>query len=317
VSETQAGQFPYDAYYFAHDCGRPYQRDEAWLGFFGGIADQIVRQIGPRTVLDAGCAMGFLVESLRDRGVEAYGLDVSEYAIQRVRPDIRRYCWVGSVTDALPQRYDLIVCIEVLEHLAPGEADVAIANLCAHTDDALFSSTPLDYKEATHVNVQPPEHWADLFARHSLYRDVDFDAGFITPWAARFRRSGQPVHRVVRDYERKLWLLRREATELRARVMEMREQSTQVEASKVALEERLAQVEASKVALEERLAQVEASKVALEERLAQVEASKVALEERLQGVLCSRSWRFTRAVRRLVDWVMPPGSVRARIFRLR
>jgi hypothetical protein len=89
---------------------------------------------------------------------------------------------------------------------------------------ALFSSTPLDYKEATHVNVQPPEHWAELFARHSLYRDVDFDAGFITPWAARFRRSGQSVHRVVRDYERKLWLLRREATELRARVMEMRDE---------------------------------------------------------------------------------------------
>ena len=224
MSETQVGRCPYDAYYFAHDCGRPYQRDEAWLGFFGGIADQIVRQIGPRTVLDAGCAMGFLVESLRDRAVEAYGLDVSEYAIQRVRPDIRRYCWVDSVTDALPQRYDLIVCIEVLEHLSPGEAEVAIANLCAHTDDALFSSTPLDYKEATHVNVQPPEHWAELFARHSLYRDVDFDAGFITPWAARFRRSGQPVHRVVRDYERKLWLLRREATELRARVMEMRDE---------------------------------------------------------------------------------------------
>ena len=99
----------YDEYYYAHDCGRPYQRDEGWLSFFGGIADRIVHDIAPRTALDAGCAMGFLVESLRDQGVEAYGLDVSDYALQRVREDIRPYCRLASVLDPLPQRYDLIV----------------------------------------------------------------------------------------------------------------------------------------------------------------------------------------------------------------
>ena len=59
------------------------------MEFFGTIADQVVAEIKPRRVLDVGCAKGFLVEALRDRGVEAFGIDVSEYAIGEVRPDIR------------------------------------------------------------------------------------------------------------------------------------------------------------------------------------------------------------------------------------
>jgi GT2 family glycosyltransferase/SAM-dependent methyltransferase len=201
VSDTDL----YDAYYFATGCGRPYQRDEEWLRFFGSVADRIMRDIRPSTVLDVGCAMGFLVEALRQRGAEAFGVDISGYAIENVHPDIQPYCWVGSVTDPFPRKYDLIVCIEVLEHLPHREVEQAIENLCRHSDDVLFSSTPLDYKEATHVNVQSPEYWAELFARHGFFRDVDFDASFITPWAVRFRKTSEPVARVVAAYERRFW----------------------------------------------------------------------------------------------------------------
>src|SRR5512140_377293 len=102
----------YGVYYFRHGCGRPYVRDEGWLSFFGGIAERIVSEMNPATVLDAGCAMGFLVEGLRARGVDAMGLDISEYAIGQAHEDIRPFCQVGSVTDPLPRRYELIVCIE-------------------------------------------------------------------------------------------------------------------------------------------------------------------------------------------------------------
>jgi 2-polyprenyl-3-methyl-5-hydroxy-6-metoxy-1,4-benzoquinol methylase len=72
----------FDAYYYAHDCGLPYERNEHWLSFFGWIAERIVKEINPKTVMDAGCAMGFLLEGLRAREVEAWGVDVSEYAIR-------------------------------------------------------------------------------------------------------------------------------------------------------------------------------------------------------------------------------------------
>jgi len=214
----------YGDYYFAHACGRPYRRDAEWLSFFGAIADRIVSDINPRTVLDAGCAMGFLVEALHDRGVDSFGVDISEYAIQGVRQDVRPNCWVGKVTDSLPQRYDLVICMEVLEHVPPDESEQAVENLCRYTDDILFSSTPFDYKEATHLNVQPPEYWGELFARHRFFRDVDFDASFITPWAARFRHRREPLHRIVREYERRFWLLWKENTDLRAAALEMHDQ---------------------------------------------------------------------------------------------
>lgn len=212
----------YEGYYYAHDCGSPYRRDEGWLRFFGGIADRIVGDINPGSVLDAGCAMGFLVEALRGRGVEAFGVDISEYAISKVHADIEPYCWVGGVTDPFPRRYDLIVCIEVFEHLTCDHAERAIENFGRHADDILFSSTPFDYSEVTHLNVQPPEHWGGLFAQQGYFRDVDFDASFITPWAVRFRRRQDPVHRIVRDYERRFWLLWKENVDLRRAAMDER-----------------------------------------------------------------------------------------------
>jgi SAM-dependent methyltransferase len=231
----------YDAYYYAHDCGRPYQRDAEWLAFFGGVADCIVSDLQPRTVLDAGCAMGFLVEKLRERDVSAFGIDVSAYAIQQVHESVRPYCQTASITEPLPQKYDLIVNIEVLEHLTTFEARAAIPNLCRHTDRILFSSTPVDYREVTHLNVQPPEYWAELFAREGFIRDVDYDASYITPWAALFRRAGSAsIPDLVRGYERRGWLLQHESVELRAALSDLRETLKEVEQEKRAL---LAEVE--------------------------------------------------------------------------
>lgn len=214
----------FDASYYAHNCGRPYQRDDEWLRFFGGIADRIDKDIQPKTVLDAGCAMGFLVEMLRLKGVEAFGVDISEYAIQNVKSEISDYCWHGSITENFSQKYDLIVSIEVLEHMNASDAEIAIENFCQHTDDILFSSTPFDYREATHFNVQPPEVWADLFACHGFFRDIDFDASFLTPWAVRFRKRNEPTHRLIKEYERRFWLLWKENTDLRSLIGDMRSQ---------------------------------------------------------------------------------------------
>ena len=208
----------FDDYYYAHHCGTPYQRSDEWLNMFAHVAKNIYQRIEPKTVLDAGCAMGFLVEQLRALEVEAYGMDISDYAIGQVHESIKDYCWVASITDAINRKYDLIVCIEVLEHLQKEGSERGVEVLCQATDDILFSSSPFDYKEATHFNVQPPEYWAELFARQGFFRDVDFDASFLTPWAVRFRRKQEPLPRHIRDFERKFWQLSYENVELRNQV---------------------------------------------------------------------------------------------------
>ena len=68
VKETH----PYNEYYYAHCCGTPYERDEKWMAFFGGIAERIISDISPSTLLDAGCAMGYLVEALRQKNIETW-----------------------------------------------------------------------------------------------------------------------------------------------------------------------------------------------------------------------------------------------------
>ncbi|MFN2235590.1 MAG: hypothetical protein ACK2U1_15290, partial [Anaerolineales bacterium] len=83
----------FDAYYYQHGCGDlPYERNQGWLDLFSRIAERIIQDIQPTTVLDAGCALGFLVEGLRNHGVEAFGIDISDYAIENVHQTIKPYC---------------------------------------------------------------------------------------------------------------------------------------------------------------------------------------------------------------------------------
>ena len=292
----------YDHYYYSQYLSREGdlaydRREEHWLKFFGAIADRTVLEIAPRTVLDAGCAMGFLVEALRDRGVEAYGVDISQYAMSQVREDIQPFCTVGSVTDPFSlERYDLIFCIETLEHLEPRDAERAVANICSHTDDVIFTSSPTHYKEVTHLNVRAPEYWAQLFASHGLFRDPDHDAsGYVAPWAVRFRRREDPPARIAAGYERLHWHLKTENRELRELAIEQQSRLANVEA-------RLRDAEArTEAALSEAQARIEVQlreTEALHSALTQARNSPLRRLARRILPTETRRGEFVRSVRR-------------------
>ena len=184
---------PYDAAYFANFKPVSYARNEYWLSFFGRIAEEVVRSFRPRRVLDAGCAMGLLVEGLRDRGVDAYGVDVSPYAIAQVRRDIRSFCRVSGLDEPIEGRFDLVTCIEVCEHIPEPALGAAIENICSITDVILFSSTPSDYDEPTHVSVKPSLEWLRLFAQQGFQPDLLYDASFVAAHAFVLRRGAERV----------------------------------------------------------------------------------------------------------------------------
>jgi SAM-dependent methyltransferase len=289
----------YDRFYYLHgldsDGKLEYGRSEHWLNFFGGMADRIVSDLQPGTVLDAGCAMGILVESLRDRGVDAYGIDVSEYALANVREDIRPFCSLGSVTEPLPRRYDLITCIETLEHLQPDDAERAVANICEHTDDVLFSSTPDHFKESTHLNVRPPEYWAEMFARQGLHRDVDHDpTTYLSRWAVRFRRLREPATRIVRDYERWSSRLKQENLDVRQLCIEGRAELAAVSA---------------------RLEQIESELAVVREGREALAGEREALARELERIKGGVPWRLSRRLRRAVDVTFPQGTRRRAALR--
>jgi hypothetical protein len=104
--------------------------------------------------------------------------------------------------------------------MAPADARMAIANLCAATDVVLMSSTPDDFAEPTHINVRPPADWAQHFATQGFIRRTDVDASFVSPWAVVFARSNTTVPLVVGAYEGLLAPLGRELIAKRRALLE-------------------------------------------------------------------------------------------------
>ena len=97
--------------------------------------------------------------------------------------DLGRKHW----KEHLPEKYRALTAAGTA--IAPEDAQLSIANLCAASDNIVFSSTPSDFVEPTHVNVQPETFWVRAFADQGFERDEDFDGSFIVEWAMRFHRA--------------------------------------------------------------------------------------------------------------------------------
>lgn len=188
-----------EEYYQTSFGGIPYNRDSLnghWPRFFQNIAQHVFSELKPGRVLDAGCAKGFLVEALRDLNVPTYGFDMSGHAIGEVRRDIGPFCRTGSVDDESMYDgwYDLITCIEVLEHVTMEVAIDAIRLMTSHTDTVVFSSSPTDFEEPTHINVNPTTRWVEEFSRNGFVQvDMQWTREVIAPHALVFATPSRAV----------------------------------------------------------------------------------------------------------------------------
>lgn len=121
-------------------------------------------------VLDLGCAYGFFVEDLRSWGIEAYGIDGSEWAISKAN----EYCTLQNVMEYLPtladNSFDVITGIRFL----PCLTDAEIAEILPHilriapkrlfvVDDRYSYMSPEQANFAgTFYNVKPLGDWEAL-----------------------------------------------------------------------------------------------------------------------------------------------------------
>jgi SAM-dependent methyltransferase len=95
-----------------------YRYDGRWMP----VAEDIVKfyslQSGSR-VLDVGCAKGFLVSDLMDYEVDAFGLDISRYALKNCHPPVIGRLHLGEA-DLLPfpdNSFDVVLSINTLHNL--------------------------------------------------------------------------------------------------------------------------------------------------------------------------------------------------------
>lgn len=196
-----------------------YERSPRWFDFFTLIADRLIEEFEPKTHLDAGCAWGLLVEVMREKGVQSFGVDFSAYALEQIHPDVKPYCHRGSLADPISGGpYDLVTCIEVLEHMEEEDAVRAIENLAAVTDVVLFSSTPDDLDDPTHINVHPVLYWLREFAKQGFFPDASSDALFLTEQAFFVRKTAEPLPDEALRMFAQLMELRAEARRLTDRL---------------------------------------------------------------------------------------------------
>ena len=82
-----------------------------------------------KDVLDLGCAGGFMAEAMAARGAKVTGIDPAELAIEAARrhalTEGLQISYDVGVGEALPYaeaRFDAVVCVDVLEHVADLDA---------------------------------------------------------------------------------------------------------------------------------------------------------------------------------------------------
>ena len=136
------------------------------------LAARIIEYLGisdGEKILDFGCAKGYLVKAFRLLHREAYGFDLSEYAIQHVDEDIRQY-----VSNEFHGHYDWIIAKDVFEHIKYEEIEEWLTKICEASDN-VFAIIPLgDGKkyivpayelDKTHVIRESLDWWIGVFEK--------------------------------------------------------------------------------------------------------------------------------------------------------
>ena len=155
------------------------------------------------TVLDFGCAKGFLVKALRLLDVEAFGADISAYAIAEADGAVRADCrLIRGVEDPdlFERAYDWMIAKDVLEHIAEPDLARLLPYAAAHAR-RMFAILPLaadddrggyivpDYdRDTTHVIAKTAAWWTRLFEAHGWRQDrmtLDFP-GCKENWTSRW-----------------------------------------------------------------------------------------------------------------------------------
>lgn len=141
-------------------------------------AIEIIKRFKFNSVIDYGAAKGFLVHALRQLGKEAYGEDISDYALSVCLEDVRPY-----MSKPCDRKADLLVGKDVLEHISVDEMPAILEFLRNRAEQFLFV-IPLgdndvfrirEYEiDVTHVTKKDEDWWINSF-RDAGFQIIDFD----------------------------------------------------------------------------------------------------------------------------------------------
>ncbi len=162
---------PYSEGYFQRGEGSNYKGYEDGRQF--EIRAETIRdRFHPISVLDVGCARGFLVGHLRKMGIDAHGVDISEWATGSVPPQsLGKFLKTVDVTKGLPYKngeFDLVMSQDFLEHIDEKEVPKLINEMLRVGKRQFHIITTPEYTmygDETHVCMRSLEWWQQKFPK--------------------------------------------------------------------------------------------------------------------------------------------------------
>ncbi|MDQ1613880.1 MAG: hypothetical protein QOG00_3811 [Pyrinomonadaceae bacterium] len=188
-----AGEW-YDADYFEHGRKSNWERGYSWPLFsdlFKRTAAFLCDSFPEaESFLDAGCAKGFLVRALCERGHDACGFDHSPWAIEHAESSIKKHLALARAESVEYERqFDLTVALSLCESLTEAQAHEFLKRARGWTRQAIVAVLP---------SFETDEE-------ERRFRKHDRDYSHITMrsrawWHAEFLRAGwrqDALHRIV------------------------------------------------------------------------------------------------------------------------
>ncbi len=138
------------------------------------VAPIVYELFEPKQVVDIGCGVGIWLRALQEAGVEKImGVDGDwvQPELLVIPPDCFLHAdlhYPDQVLNKLTKPFDLVMSLEVAEHLPETCADEFIRTLTSLGDLILFSAAVPKQGGHRHINEQWQSYWAHKFARHGF-----------------------------------------------------------------------------------------------------------------------------------------------------
>lgn len=138
------------------------------------VVPYIVETFSPKSVLDVGCGLGewlfhFKRQGIDDiRGVDGDYVKKSELKIPAEKFTSRNLESIFSED----RKFDLVMSLEVAEHLSESSAEQFVDTITSHGDLILFSAAVPGQIGTYHINEQWQQYWIDKFNQRG-YRHYD------------------------------------------------------------------------------------------------------------------------------------------------
>lgn len=173
-----SGRYDADYYLRGKQTGKSLYENYRWLPELTiPMAQRIAAHLGieiGHSVFDFGCARGYLVRALRELGYDAFGYDVSEWAITNADEKVAKYLTRDKlVAFNRPRMYDWCVAKDVLEHCE--FVQYAIDGLLLAARRGVFAVVPLTAYDGSGHRYVVEEYEADVThcQRHTLIGWMD------------------------------------------------------------------------------------------------------------------------------------------------